>query len=272
MPTPDLIPLLPVDQAIFDYVSSRAAPVTLLSPPAFVLNATQEVVLECQRTGRLRLGTAAPLVNGHFRFWGRHDDRVADFTAQLSCLQAVHANRRLCRDLQASAGVLALMDDMIENLRRRLDILQKVLERRIVHFTVWCDEQTEDHAGREMIFSPDYAYFSSFSTSWLAHARQYVEQMVRRFGLNAESCVVEVAANDGYLLQYVKQAGIPCFGIEPTAGTARAAREKGGGPARRRERARRGRDASATARGCGPSPWARPGPPAPSSRQGGATG
>jgi len=87
--------------------------------------------------------------------------------------------------------------------------------------------QTEDHAGREMIFSPDYAYFSSFSTSWLAHARQYVEQMVRRFGLNAESCVVEVAANDGYLLQYVKQAGIPCFGIEPTAGTARAAREKG---------------------------------------------
>ncbi len=87
--------------------------------------------------------------------------------------------------------------------------------------------QTEDHAGREALFTQDYAYFSSFSTTWLAHAQRYVDQMIARFGLNASSCVVEVAANDGYLLKYVKQAGIPCYGIEPTTSTASAARDKG---------------------------------------------
>ncbi|MBT9520020.1 MAG: class I SAM-dependent methyltransferase [Dechloromonas sp.] len=87
--------------------------------------------------------------------------------------------------------------------------------------------QTEDHAGREALFSQDYAYFSSFSTTWLAHAEHYVSQMIQRLGLHTGSCVVEVAANDGYLLQYVRQAGIPCYGIEPTASTASAARAKG---------------------------------------------
>ena len=87
--------------------------------------------------------------------------------------------------------------------------------------------QTEDHAGREALFTEDYAYFSSFSSSWLAHAQAYVQTMHRRFGLTAQSCVVEVAANDGYLLQYVQTAGIPCYGVEPTASTARAARAKG---------------------------------------------
>ena len=87
--------------------------------------------------------------------------------------------------------------------------------------------QTEDHAGREALFSDDYAYFSSFSTSWLAHAQAYVHAMRRRFSLNAQSMVVEIAANDGYLLQYVQQAAIPCYGVEPTASTAAAARAKG---------------------------------------------
>jgi SAM-dependent methyltransferase len=87
--------------------------------------------------------------------------------------------------------------------------------------------QTEDHAGREALFSADYAYFSSFSSSWLRHAQAYVQAMQQRYGLGAQSCVAEVAANDGYLLQYVQQAGIPCYGIEPTASTAAAARAKG---------------------------------------------
>ena len=87
--------------------------------------------------------------------------------------------------------------------------------------------QTEDFAGREALFTDDYAYFSSFSTSWLAHAQRYVGDMIERFGLGARSCVAEVAANDGYLLQYVRQAGIPTYGIEPTASTAAAARAKG---------------------------------------------
>jgi predicted TPR repeat methyltransferase len=94
-----------------------------------------------------------------------------------------------------------------------------------------CDKcwlvQTEDYADADELFDENYAYFSSFSTSWLAHAEQYVAKMVDRFSLNSNSHVVEIAANDGYLLQYVKSRGIPCLGIEPTASTAKAAREKG---------------------------------------------
>jgi SAM-dependent methyltransferase len=87
--------------------------------------------------------------------------------------------------------------------------------------------QTEDYAGAEELFSADYAYFSSFSTSWLQHAENYVARMTERFGLDTNSHVVEIAANDGYLLQYFKSCDIPCLGIEPTASTAAAARAKG---------------------------------------------
>ncbi len=87
--------------------------------------------------------------------------------------------------------------------------------------------QTEDHAGRDALFSDDYAYFSSFSSSWLAHAEAYVKAMRARFGLTPASLVSEVAANDGYLLRFVQGEGIPCYGIEPTASTARAARALG---------------------------------------------
>ena len=87
--------------------------------------------------------------------------------------------------------------------------------------------QTEDFAGAEELFDDDYAYFSSFSSSWLTHAESYVETMVERFTLNEKSMVIEVAANDGYLLQYVQEKFIPCLGIEPTKSTANAAREKG---------------------------------------------
>ena len=87
--------------------------------------------------------------------------------------------------------------------------------------------QTDDYLGRDELFAPDYAYFSSFSSTWLEHSRKYVEDMIARFGLDASSMVIEVASNDGYLLQYVKLAGIPCLGIEPTTSTATAALEKG---------------------------------------------
>ncbi|MCL2344233.1 MAG: class I SAM-dependent methyltransferase [Desulfobulbus sp.] len=98
--------------------------------------------------------------------------------------------------------------------------------RLLVCETCWL-VQTEDYAGRESLFTEDYAYFSSFSTSWLQHAERYVQAMIGRFGLNERSRVVEIAANDGYLLQYVQAAGIPCIGIEPTASTAAAARARG---------------------------------------------
>ena len=87
--------------------------------------------------------------------------------------------------------------------------------------------QTEDYAGINELFDAEYAYFSSFSNTWLRHAECYVAEMIKRFELNINSNVIEVAANDGYLLQYVKAKGIPCLGIEPTASTASAACEKG---------------------------------------------
>ena len=87
--------------------------------------------------------------------------------------------------------------------------------------------QTEDFAQAHDLFDAEYAYFSGFSSSWLAHAERYVADMVARFNLNVDHHVVEAAANDGYLLQYVKARGIPCTGVEPTASTATAARAKG---------------------------------------------
>ncbi len=87
--------------------------------------------------------------------------------------------------------------------------------------------QTEDYAGIKELFDAEYAYFSSFSITWLRHAEAYVAEMIERFELNTSSNVIEVAANDGYLLQYVKAKGIPCLGIEPTASTAAAACKKG---------------------------------------------
>ncbi|MBN2907060.1 MAG: methyltransferase domain-containing protein [Rhodobacteraceae bacterium] len=87
--------------------------------------------------------------------------------------------------------------------------------------------QTEDYAAAEEFFSPDYAYFSSTSRSWLDHAARYCAMITERLGLDAESLVIEVAANDGYLLRNFVAAGIPCLGIEPTDSTAIAAEALG---------------------------------------------
>lgn len=87
--------------------------------------------------------------------------------------------------------------------------------------------QLDSSPSSDVHFHDDYAYFSSFSDSWLAHARRYVEAVTARFGLNARSRVIEVASNDGYLLQNFVIAGIPCLGIEPTGNTAAAARARG---------------------------------------------
>jgi SAM-dependent methyltransferase len=87
--------------------------------------------------------------------------------------------------------------------------------------------QLPEHESPERIFDDDYAYFSSYSDSWLAHARRYTESMTQRFALGAASQVVEVASNDGYLLQYFQQRGVPVLGVEPAANCAEAARAKG---------------------------------------------
>ncbi len=87
--------------------------------------------------------------------------------------------------------------------------------------------QISEYKKSQEIFSDEYIYFSSFSKSWLEHARQYVEMVVKRFGLTTKSKVIEIAANDGYLLQFFQKKAIPCLGIEPAKETAQKAREKG---------------------------------------------
>ena len=87
--------------------------------------------------------------------------------------------------------------------------------------------QVDEYKKSDAIFDSNYVYFSSYSTSWLAHAKQYTDMMTERFGYNQDSLVIEVASNDGYLLQYFKEKNIPVMGIEPTANTAEVAMGKG---------------------------------------------
>ncbi len=87
--------------------------------------------------------------------------------------------------------------------------------------------QVDEYKKSDAIFNNEYVYFSSYSTSWLEHAKKYTDSMQERFGFNPDSFVIEIASNDGYLLQYFKQKNIPVLGIEPTANTAAAAAEKG---------------------------------------------
>jgi len=86
--------------------------------------------------------------------------------------------------------------------------------------------QLEEFETPEQIFS-DYAYFSSYSSSWLEHSRRYSEQMIERLGLDETSHVVEIASNDGYLLQFFHERQIPVLGIEPAANVAKVALQKG---------------------------------------------
>lgn len=94
-----------------------------------------------------------------------------------------------------------------------------------------CDQcwlvQTEDYAEADELFSADYAYFSSTSSTWLAHAADHCRQMTAALQLGPQSFVIEVASNDGYLLKNFVASGIPCLGIEPTASTASAAEALG---------------------------------------------
>lgn len=87
--------------------------------------------------------------------------------------------------------------------------------------------QVDEYKKSDAIFNSDYVYFSSYSTSWLNHAKEYTDMMVERFGYNSQSQVIELASNDGYLLQYFKEKNIPVLGIEPTANTAQVAIAKG---------------------------------------------
>jgi SAM-dependent methyltransferase len=86
--------------------------------------------------------------------------------------------------------------------------------------------QLEEFIAPKKIFT-EYAYFSSYSKTWLEHAQKYAEMITKKLGLNQKSHVVEIASNDGYLLQYIKQKGIPVLGVEPAANVAKVATKKG---------------------------------------------
>lgn len=87
--------------------------------------------------------------------------------------------------------------------------------------------QVDEVQKHDALFSSDYVYFSSYSRTWLAHAEQYVSHAMERLNLGSHDLVMEIASNDGYLLQYVKARGIPCLGVEPTTSTAATARDRG---------------------------------------------
>jgi hypothetical protein len=87
--------------------------------------------------------------------------------------------------------------------------------------------QVDEYKKATDIFNAEYVYFASYSTSWVEHAKLYVEDMIKRFGYNGDSYVIEIASNDGYLLQHFKDRGVPVLGIEPTQNTANVAILKG---------------------------------------------
>ena len=87
--------------------------------------------------------------------------------------------------------------------------------------------QVDEYKKSDAIFDSNYLYFSSYSKSWLAHAKAYTQKMIERFSYDSSSMVIEIASNDGYLLQYFKEKNIPVLGIEPTANTAKVSIEKG---------------------------------------------
>ena len=157
------------------------------------------------------------------------DPRCAADAAPVSLASRLQANCRFCGHpighVMADLGM-----QPIANAYRKADELNKMepffpLRALVCENCLLVQAQEFETAGH--IFSNEYAYFSSFADSWVAQARRYASSTIERFGLTSASRVVEIACNDGYLLRWFKDAGIPVFGVEPTANTARAAQALG---------------------------------------------
>ena len=145
--------------------------------------------------------------------------------------EAIEVPRATCRFCAAALSKTLVDLGMSPLCQTHIEPHQLNHMERFYPLHVWvCSKcflvQLEKYVAPEDIFS-DYAYFSSFSDSWVEHARSYAELMISRFELGRDSKVMEIASNDGYLLQHFKQAGVPCLGIEPAANVAKAAIEKG---------------------------------------------
>lgn len=139
-------------------------------------------------------------------------------------------NCRFCR-APLTQTFLDLGDQPLANSYLTRQQLEAGTERAYPLHTRVCGRcflvQADDVVPAEAIFDAEYAYFSSYSAGWVEHARRYAGAMAERFGLGPESLVIEVASNDGYLLQHFVAMDIPVLGIEPTANTAEAARARG---------------------------------------------
>jgi len=140
---------------------------------------------------------------------------------------------RLCRAAPLRAVFLDLGSSPLANSYLRAEDLDK--PEPFYPLTVYVCEaclfvQLPEAERASTIFGGEYLYFSSYSTSWLAHCEAYVDMMIGRFGLGASSKVVELASNDGYLLQYFKKRGVPVLGVEPAANVAKVAIEERGIP------------------------------------------
>ena len=146
-------------------------------------------------------------------------------------MHEIAASTPLCRFCNAPLGFTFVdlgMSPLCESFINE-DQLNQMEPFYPLHVYV-CDHcflvQLEEYVAPEDIFS-EYAYFSAYSDSWLAHAKAYVDMVTERFALDHTSSVVELASNDGYLLQYFVQKGIPALGIEPAANVVKAAEERG---------------------------------------------
>ena len=135
---------------------------------------------------------------------------------------------RLCGEPLSDTVVDLGMSPLCESYVRReqLDAMESFYPLRVLVCRRCWLVQLQQYVSVEHIFS-DYAYFSSFSDSWVQHARDFTSYMINRFDLGEASAVVELASNDGYLLQWFVKAGIPSLGIEPAANIAAAAEERG---------------------------------------------
>jgi hypothetical protein len=135
---------------------------------------------------------------------------------------------RLCDSPLRHSFVDLGMSPLCESFLKRSEL--DAMEPYFPLHVLVCDEcflvQLQEYVSPEHIFR-EYAYFSSYSTSWVAHAKRYCEMIVTRLGLGAESLAVELASNDGYLLQHFTPLGVPALGIEPARNVAKVAMEKG---------------------------------------------
>ena len=156
---------------------------------------------------------------------------ITTMTEQVNVQPSASANVATCRLCDAGLGHTFVdlgMSPLCETILDRAQLNQ--MEAFYPLHVFVCDQcflvQLQEYVAPEDIFT-EYTYFSSYSDSWLAHAKAYTNLMIQRFKLNAQNQIVELASNDGYLLQYFVETGIPVLGIEPAANVAKVAIAKG---------------------------------------------